>query len=655
MTISSTSAKDQHDGNGLSTSFDYRFRILVDADIQVIKTDTHGVDTVLTLNHHYTVTGVGDPAGGSINYPVSGPPLARGEKLTLVRRMDFLQPVDLQNQGGFFPEVLEGAFDRGAMYSLQLQEASSRSLRAPVTDPTAINLTLPSKLARAGTVLGFNSTTGDPEAGPTLADVSSLASITADIATLADIEDGTESTEAIQTCATHVEAIVAAPTHANNAAASATAAAESATSAASEASEATKSATAAAESATSASTAATNATTQATTATAKATTAASSAVAAAASETHASTAANNAAASATSANTAATTATQRANAAATSATAAAASQVAAAASAASAASLYDRFDDRYLGVKAAEPTVDNDGEPLVEGMLYFSSSANKMHVYDGAAWIMASSASDVSLTEFHFISSVAQQRFGPMDSRSNLLRYSVGNLIVILNGRVLEHGTDYTAMDGTSITLTAAAAANDTLHVIAFKPFTTADMVSATAGGVFQGPVAFHDDIAVAGNIAVNGTIDGVDLASFSFDQGDWTPTLYEQESWSAPKVAIDNHRFQQGYYLRVGKWVWVQARVGCFSRVWSGRITVGGLPIPAKIGVIPCSDFVSAGNRYPMGAGLLEIEKGGTAFRIRAFADATGYAPDLSATHLHATMTRAALEYNVSFCYQVA
>lgn len=50
---------------------------------------------------------------------------------------------------------------------------------------------------------------------------------------------------------------------------------------------------------------------------------------------------------------------------------------------------YDSFDDRYLGTKASDPTVDNDGNPLVAGALYFSSTAGSMRVYTGTAWVAA--------------------------------------------------------------------------------------------------------------------------------------------------------------------------------------------------------------------------------------------------------------------------
>lgn len=50
---------------------------------------------------------------------------------------------------------------------------------------------------------------------------------------------------------------------------------------------------------------------------------------------------------------------------------------------------YDNFDDRYLGAKAADPSVDNDGDALITGALYFNTGANEMRVWSGAAWAAA--------------------------------------------------------------------------------------------------------------------------------------------------------------------------------------------------------------------------------------------------------------------------
>jgi len=50
---------------------------------------------------------------------------------------------------------------------------------------------------------------------------------------------------------------------------------------------------------------------------------------------------------------------------------------------------FDSFDDRYLGVKTSNPSVDNDGNALAAGALYFNSTAGEMRVYTGTAWAAA--------------------------------------------------------------------------------------------------------------------------------------------------------------------------------------------------------------------------------------------------------------------------
>lgn len=51
-----------------------------------------------------------------------------------------------------------------------------------------------------------------------------------------------------------------------------------------------------------------------------------------------------------------------------------------------AAASVDNFDDTYLGPKSADPSVDNDGDPLTAGDLYFNTTNNVMRVYSGTAW-----------------------------------------------------------------------------------------------------------------------------------------------------------------------------------------------------------------------------------------------------------------------------
>ena len=131
---------------------------------------------------------------------------------------------------------------------------------------------------------------------------------------------------------------------------------------------------------------ATAAATSATNAATSETNAATSATNAATSETNAATSATNASTSETNASTSATSASNSATAAATSATSAATS-------ATNAETAFDSFDDRYLGAKTSDPTVDNDGDALLTGALYFNSTSGVMKVYTGSAWAEVSDTS----------------------------------------------------------------------------------------------------------------------------------------------------------------------------------------------------------------------------------------------------------------------
>jgi hypothetical protein len=95
----------------------------------------------------------------------------------------------------------------------------------------------------------------------------------------------------------------------------------------------------------------------------------------------------NAVASATAALSSKNAAATSASNAATSASNASTSATNAASSATAAADSYDSFDDRYLGAKTSDPTVDNDGNALLTGALYWNSATGVFKVWSGSAWI----------------------------------------------------------------------------------------------------------------------------------------------------------------------------------------------------------------------------------------------------------------------------
>jgi len=177
-----------------------------------------------------------------------------------------------------------------------------------------------------------------------------------------------------------------ASTLANNAATSATAASNSATAAATSATSAATSATNSATSETNAGNSATAAASSASSASTSATNSATSATNAGNSATAAATSATNAATSASGASTSATNAATSASGASTSATNAATSATAAQTAQAATELAFDNFDDKFLGTKSSDPSVDNDGNALVEGAMYYNSTDNVIKFYSGSAW-----------------------------------------------------------------------------------------------------------------------------------------------------------------------------------------------------------------------------------------------------------------------------
>jgi len=211
--------------------------------------------------------------------------------------------------------------------------------------------------------------------------------------------------------------------------------------------------------------------------------------------------AQNAASSASTASTASTSA-------ASSSAAASASAVSAAASAASAAALLDNFDDRYLGPKASDPTLDNDGNALVTGALYFNSTTGVMRVYTASGWVDATTAIVGVLNIFEYVATNGQTTFTGADANGVSLSYTAGGLIVVLNGAVLRPGDDYTASNGTSVVLASAASANDELQIMAFGDFNVANhYTKAESDALFQPLDANTAKLNVAQNWTANQTL----------------------------------------------------------------------------------------------------------------------------------------------------
>ena len=158
--------------------------------------------------------------------------------------------------------------------------------------------------------------------------------------------------------------------------------------------------------------------------------------------------------------------------AATSETNAANSATAAASSATDAAASYDDFDDRYLGAKATAPTLDNDGDALITGALYFNTTSDIMFVYGTSGWQAAGSSVNGTSSRNTYTATSGQTSFAAT--------YDTGYVDVFLNGIKLLAGTDFTATSGTAIVLTTGATAGDIVDIVAYGTFTLATHYTKT-------------------------------------------------------------------------------------------------------------------------------------------------------------------------------
>jgi hypothetical protein len=491
MTVSSTTVKNSYSGNGSTTVFAYTYRIFADSDLQVIIRSAAGTETTKTITTHYTVAGAGDANGGSVTFTPGNVPTAT-ETVVLRREVPQTQAIDYIANDPFPAESHEEGLDRATMNIQQLQEEVDRSIKLSRTNTMTSTEFTVGAADRANKILAFDANgeisvtqelgtykgtdttitteayvqrdivkstsatqlnnvyicVGDSVVGDLLTDtdhfdllvdaVSAAASATAAASSATDAETAQTAAETAQTAAELAEtnaetAETNAETAETNAAASEAAAAASEANAATSETNAATSETNAATSESNASTSASTATTQAGIATTQAGNASTSASNASTSESNAATSESNAATSASNA------ATSESN--------AATSESNAAASAAAAATAADNFDDTYLGAKASDPAVDNDGDALNAGDLYYNTTSGNLKYYTGSAWVAITSGGITDLVQ-----DTTPQLGGNLDINTySIVSTSDGNINITPNGtgKVVLDGISYPDTDGT--------------------------------------------------------------------------------------------------------------------------------------------------------------------------------------------------------------
>ena len=138
-------------GNGRERTYPFNFRIFNPADVAVYTSNKAGTDEVkLAFGEEYTVSRNANQdtgPGGSITL---ANPLPEGRRMIIVSGVSYTQPTTFTNQGGFYPQVLNGSLDRQTILSLQIFDRLQRTLHQPVTSDKKLNLAIPNPEPKSG-------------------------------------------------------------------------------------------------------------------------------------------------------------------------------------------------------------------------------------------------------------------------------------------------------------------------------------------------------------------------------------------------------------------------------------------------------------------------------------------------------------------------
>ena len=171
---------------------------------------------------------------------------------------------------------------------------------------------------------------------------------------------------------------------------------------------------------------------------------------------------------------------------------------------------WDSLDDRYLGAKSSAPTVDNDGNALLTGSIYWNSTSSTLQVWDGSAWQQGAFTAGSLLA--NVVEDTTPVLGGSLDVGAHSIVSASNQDIAITpngTGNVVLDGLNYPQADGTS----GQFLQTDGSGQLSFATVSTPSLSSLG--------IANHDNLSVdsSGNVALG-------ASSIAFGTSKWTIVL---------------------------------------------------------------------------------------------------------------------------------
>ena len=194
--------------------------------------------------------------------------------------------------------------------------------------------------------------------------------------------------------------------------------------------------------------------------------------------------------------------------------------------------------------------------------------------------------------------------------------YTVGAVHVYQNGVRLVDGTDYTATNGSTVTLETGATEGDQIVIVSHGSFETGDVVSKASGGTFAAGITANGDItASGGTVLVAGDTSAGDDAAIGYTSAEG---LILTGQGTTNDVTIKNDADADVIEIPTGTVnVTMAGTLGVTGVVTSAGLTIGSAAITeAELEILDGASVTTA---------ELNLIDGGTARGTTAIADGDG------------------------------